>query len=108
MLHFIKRQVARFKQKKYGVTEYGTTIHAYPIEGFGEVKFAQWMHPSEKQVILSKSHVDFYKQLAREGGTIVDIGTHRKPSQNQMQDQHHRRDAPIIPLQPFVSVGHHT
>jgi FkbM family methyltransferase len=76
MLHFIKRQVARFKQKKYGVTEYGTTIHAYPIEGFGEVKFAQWMHPSEKQVILSKSHVDFYKQLARQGGTIVDIGTH--------------------------------
>ena len=76
MLHFIKKQVARYNQKKYGVKEYGTKVHSNPIEGYGDVKFAQWLHPSEKQVVLNKSHVDFYKQLAREGGTIVDIGTH--------------------------------
>lgn len=76
MIHFIKRKLAKYKQSRQGVVEYGTEIRSFDIEGYGKVEFAQWLHPSEKPVILSESHVDFYKKLAKPGSTIVDIGTH--------------------------------
>ncbi len=76
MLHFLKKQLAKYKQAKQGVLEYGSEVRNFDIEGIGKVDFAQWLHPSEKPVILTKSHVDFYRELAQKGGVIVDIGTH--------------------------------
>ena len=76
MLHFLKKQLAKYKQAKQGVLEYGSEVKTFEIEGIGKVDFAQWLHPSEKPVILTKSHVDFYRELAQKSGVIVDIGTH--------------------------------
>jgi FkbM family methyltransferase len=76
MLHFLKKRIAKFKQARQGVIEYGSEVRTHHVDGIGDVQFAQWLHPSEKPVKLTKSNVDFYRQLAREGGVIVDIGTH--------------------------------
>lgn len=76
MLYFIKKKLAQRKQKTMTVKEFGTKVKSFEIEGFGKVDFAQWQHPSEKPVVLSKSHVDFYRKLAKPGSTIIDIGTH--------------------------------
>lgn len=76
MLHFIKKKLAQRKQARQGVVEYGSEIRSFEIEGIGMVQFAQWLHPSEKPVKITKAHVDFYRQLARKGAVIVDIGTH--------------------------------
>ena len=76
MLHFLKKQLAKYKQARQGVLEYGSEVKTFEIDGIGKVEFAQWLHPSEKPVVLTNSHVDFYRELARKGGIIVDIGTH--------------------------------
>jgi FkbM family methyltransferase len=76
MLHFLKKQLAKYKQARQGVLEYGSEVKTFEIDGIGKVEFAQWLHPSEKPVILTNSHVDFYRELAQKGGIIVDIGTH--------------------------------
>ena len=76
MLHFLKKQLAKYKQARQGVLEYGSEVKTFEIDGIGKVEFAQWLHPSEKPVVLTNSHVDFYRELAQKGGIIVDIGTH--------------------------------
>ena len=76
MLHFLKKQLAKYKQARQGVLEYGSEVKTFEIDGIGKVEFAQWLHPSEKPVVLTHSHVDFYRELAQKGGVIVDIGTH--------------------------------
>lgn len=76
MIHFIKKQLAKYKQARQGVLEYGSEVKTFEVLGIGKVEFAQWLHPSEKPVELRHSHVDFYRGLAKSGGLIVDIGTH--------------------------------
>lgn len=76
MIHFIKKQLAKYKQARQGVLEYGSEVKIFEVLGIGKVEFAQWLHPSEKPVELRHSHVEFYRGLAKSGGLIVDIGTH--------------------------------
>lgn len=76
MIHFIKKQLAKYKQARQGVLEYGSEVKTFEVLGIGKVEFAQWLHPSEKLVELRHSHVEFYRGLAKSGGLIVDIGTH--------------------------------
>ena len=51
MLHFLKKQLAKYKQARQGVLEYGSEVKTFEIDGIGKVEFAQWLHPSEKPVI---------------------------------------------------------
>ncbi len=76
MIHFLKKQLAKYKQARHGVLEYGSEIRTFEVLGIGKVEFAQWLHPSEKPIELTHSHVEFYRGLAKSGGLIVDIGTH--------------------------------
>lgn len=75
MISFIKRKLAKAKQRKT-FQEYGTHIDVFQVEGYGKVEFAQWEHPFEKPKAITKSNIEFYKKLASKGGLIIDIGAH--------------------------------
>ena len=41
MLHFLKKQLAKYKQARQGVLEYGSEVKTFEIDGIGKVEFAQ-------------------------------------------------------------------
>ncbi|MDN5204221.1 FkbM family methyltransferase [Fulvivirgaceae bacterium BMA10] len=63
-------------QLKRKFEEYGYEINKFPIDGIGEIRYAQWMHPFEKLKIISEPEISFYRQFSNDGGMIIDIGAH--------------------------------
>ncbi len=76
MIRLLKEIRARIKQGKNKTIEYSTVISHQEIAGIGLISFAQWQHPKEKPVILTKKNIDFYKNMGVEGTVVIDIGTH--------------------------------
>ncbi len=76
MIRLLKEVRARIKQKNASAVEYSTIITHHDIEGVGSISFAQWQHPKEEPVVLSKENIEFYKNLGVEGKLVIDIGTH--------------------------------
>lgn len=74
-MNFIKRKIEKHKLKNT-FKEYGYAIKKFDIEGIGTVEYAQWLHPFEKPKEVTKSNIDFYKRLSKNGGVIIDIGAH--------------------------------
>ncbi|MFN6943550.1 MAG: FkbM family methyltransferase [Cytophagaceae bacterium] len=70
LINSIKRKVARRVTKKYP-----TTIDSFDIEGFGEIKFANWENPLVERKQISKDNIDFFKKFLSEGDLAIDIGT---------------------------------
>lgn len=75
MFSYIKRKLEKIRQKKI-FKEYGYEIKTFSVEGIGEVEYAQWQHPLEGPKSITKSQVDFYRALTKEGGFVIDIGAH--------------------------------
>lgn len=75
MFDYIKRKIAKHKRKRT-FKEYGHRVDSFDIKGYGNIEFAQWLHPSDKPKVISLANVNFYKKLAKEGGMIIDIGAH--------------------------------
>jgi len=77
MFDYIKRKIARHKQKRT-FSEYGYTINSFEISeyGMGNVDYAQWNHPSESKKTIDDSLVRFYGKIIKRGSMVIDIGAH--------------------------------
>ncbi len=75
MIDYIKRKIEK-KQLKKTFNEYGFEIKKFQINSFGEVEYAQWLHPFEKPKKISESNILFYKKISEKGSLIIDIGAH--------------------------------
>lgn len=75
MIDYIKRKIAK-RQLKKTFNEYGFRIDKFPIENFGIVEYAQWLHPFQEPTVISSSNILFYQKLSCKGGMIIDIGAH--------------------------------
>jgi FkbM family methyltransferase len=75
MINYIRRKIQKIKQKRT-FQEYGFEIKKFEIEGIGVVEYAQWLHPFEQSKTITNSNVNFYRNLAKPGAMIIDIGAH--------------------------------
>ena len=66
----------RKKEIKSTFKEYGYEIQKFTLTEFGEIDFANWLHPFNRPIIIEDSNVNFYKSLSSQGGLIIDIGTY--------------------------------
>lgn len=55
---------------------YGSKVTSSIIPGYGEIKFAQWLHPKQGTVQISKSVIDELKKYLDDGDVAIDIGAH--------------------------------
>lgn len=51
-------------------------INKFDIENGIEVNYAQWLHPSESQKVISQEQVNAYREVLEEGDFCIDIGAH--------------------------------
>lgn len=75
MINYIKKKIQRHNQKRT-FKEYSFRIDSFNIEGFGNVDYAQWLHPFEVPKTITLSNIQFYQRLSKKGGFIIDIGAH--------------------------------
>lgn len=75
MFKFIRSKIQHHKQKRV-FQEYGHRIDKFNLSGYGEVEFAQWLHPFEIPKKIDNSLINFYKKYIKEGDFLVDIGAH--------------------------------
>ncbi len=59
-----------------GAKRYLYKINKFNIENGIEVNYAQWMHPSESQKVISQEQVNAYREVLEEGDFCIDIGAH--------------------------------
>jgi FkbM family methyltransferase len=75
MPNFIRRKIQK-KRLKQTFKEYGFEIKKYQVDPFGEVAYAQWLHPFEKPKTITAANVAFYQKLCEANSLIIDIGAH--------------------------------
>jgi FkbM family methyltransferase len=56
--------------------EYGHEILTFPLSGFGDVRFARWLHPGETPKNITQDSVDALRSFLRVGDVAIDIGAH--------------------------------
>jgi FkbM family methyltransferase len=61
---------------KPGIRTYDCDIKTFELERDGQVKFAQWLHPYEKEKAITQSEVDSLRGFLKEGDVALDIGAH--------------------------------
>ena len=75
-MNFILDSIKKLIPRKKVFSHYGYAISEFDLINDGKIQFAQWLHPSERLVVIDQSTVDFYKQFVKAGSLVVDIGTH--------------------------------
>jgi FkbM family methyltransferase len=55
---------------------YGYKINTFDLAEYGKVDYAQWLHPSEQQQILSLAAVHQISKFLSPGDVAIDIGAH--------------------------------
>ena len=75
MLSFIKRKIRKHLQKRT-FQEYGYEVKTFILPEYGEVNYAQWLHPFESEKEITRDNVDFFGKLLTEGSFCIDIGAH--------------------------------
>jgi FkbM family methyltransferase len=75
MLSFIKRKIRKHIQKRT-FQEYGYQINTFVLPEYGEIAYAQWLHPFESEKKITRENVAFFGRLLAEGSFCVDIGAH--------------------------------
>ena len=75
MLNFIKKKIEKMKSKR-SLNEYGFQVKSFDLIDDGKVDYAQWLHPYEQPRVISQSNVNFYKNYAKPGSLVIDIGAH--------------------------------
>jgi len=56
--------------------EYPYEIETFTLASEGEVRVAQWRHPSETRKIVTQESVDALRAFLRDGDVAIDIGAH--------------------------------
>lgn len=75
MINYIKRKIKKI-QLKNTFDEYGFEIKKFQVNPFGEVEYAQWLHPFEKPKKITESNISFYQKISQKGSLIIDVGAH--------------------------------
>lgn len=55
---------------------YGYTIRTFNAGRYGEIEYAQWNHPYEKEKIISEENIAYLQTIISEGDFCIDIGAH--------------------------------
>lgn len=55
---------------------YGHEVRSFELARDGEVRYAQWLHPSEQRKEMSQDVVDSLREFLRPGDVAIDIGAH--------------------------------
>ena len=63
-------------KSKYSFHEYGFQIKSFKLAQEGNIDYAQWLHPYEEEKIISEGMINFYKNYAKRGSLVIDIGAH--------------------------------
>lgn len=56
--------------------EYGFKLKHFNLPEFGDVKYAQWLHPSETQKEIKYDVIEELRSYLNEGDFCIDIGAH--------------------------------
>ena len=56
--------------------EYGFQIRTFHLSKDGTIEYAQWLHPSERPVVIHQDTIDSIRNFVNEGDTVIDIGAH--------------------------------
>ena len=75
-MSFLKKVKSLFGFSDSTTKEYGYKVNKFHLNEFGEVEYAQWLHPFEEAKIIDKITIDFYKQFIKAGDFVIDIGAH--------------------------------
>ena len=75
MINKIKKKIRKIRLRKT-FKEYGFEVKKFQIKPFGEIEYAQWLHPFEKPKTITESNILFYKTLSKNDDMIIDIGAH--------------------------------
>ncbi len=75
MFTYIKKKIKKRHLKKT-FNEYGFEVKKFQVVPFGEVEYAQWLHPFEKPKEITESNISFYQKITKKGSLIIDIGAH--------------------------------
>jgi FkbM family methyltransferase len=71
---FSRRRVKHTAKRE--VPEYGFEIDKFNLKDFGEVEFAQWLHPKEKRKILEDELLENLSKYIKTTDFVIDIGAH--------------------------------
>lgn len=55
---------------------YGTELQTFVLEGFGEIRYHQWLHPKETHKEITDADVKALRLWIRPGDLVVDVGAH--------------------------------
>lgn len=75
MFGFIKRKIEKIKSKR-SLQQYGWEIRHFNVAGFGDVEYAQWLHPYDRPKSITNEMMKFYSQYIKPGAMVIDIGAH--------------------------------
>lgn len=75
MIGYWVRKVRRHRARRT-FREYGFDVRRFQLPRDGEVEYAQWKHPFEKQKVLAQDDVDGLRRFIRPGDTAIDVGAH--------------------------------
>jgi FkbM family methyltransferase len=75
MISFIKKKLERAKLKRT-FQEYGYKLKEFSLKEYGNVQYAQWLHPFESEKEITQAQIDFYAQFIQKGDFLIDIGAH--------------------------------
>jgi FkbM family methyltransferase len=56
--------------------EYGHDVVTVPLAGYGDVRFARWLHPGETAKTISETDIIQLSTFLRRGDAALDIGAH--------------------------------
>jgi FkbM family methyltransferase len=71
---FSRRRVKHTSKRE--VPEYGFEIDKFQLKEYGEVEFAQWLHPKEKRKIIEDELLGNLSKYIKPNDFVIDIGAH--------------------------------
>jgi FkbM family methyltransferase len=64
------------RRRKHTFKEYGFGIRHFTLGEDGELEYAQWLHPRERDKDFSQGQIDALREYVADGDLVVDIGAH--------------------------------
>jgi FkbM family methyltransferase len=55
---------------------YGFRVTETDLPAYGKIRFAQWLHPKQRVVVIEQDSIDELKRYLQDGDVALDIGAH--------------------------------